>query len=72
MKSAKNSLLANLLFLTLFASAVFAFETLPQCAYALGCAEIWADGFADILAKASYTPSWDRTDNRSGGGGKGW
>lgn len=35
------------------------FETLLPYAFALGCAETWANSFAEILEKASYTPQWD-------------
>jgi uncharacterized membrane protein len=42
------------------------FESLLPYAYALGCAETWANGFAETLRRASYVPEWDRTDNWSG------
>ncbi|MDR3321264.1 MAG: DUF2207 domain-containing protein [Synergistaceae bacterium] len=35
------------------------FETLLPYAFALDCAETWADSFADVLKRASYKPSWD-------------
>jgi uncharacterized membrane protein YgcG len=41
------------------------FEELLPYAFALGCAETWADSFADILERASYVPEWN--ENYSGG-----
>ena len=34
------------------------FEALLPYAFALGCAETWADNFSDVLAKASLDPAW--------------
>jgi uncharacterized membrane protein YgcG len=35
------------------------FETLLPYAFALDCAETWADSFSAILESVSYKPSWD-------------
>ncbi|MDR3333120.1 MAG: DUF2207 domain-containing protein [Synergistaceae bacterium] len=37
------------------------FEALLPYAFALDCAETWANGFAETLKKASYRPDWDRS-----------
>ena len=36
------------------------FETLLPYAYALDCAETWANSFESLLKKAAYKPEWDR------------
>lgn len=37
------------------------FERLLPYAFALGCAETWANRFAEILRDAGYQPAWDRS-----------